>query len=315
MKRLLGILALLAVALPAWGQVGMDIQPSPNTVTLGSQFDMTVRVLANSNQVDGAAAYLNYDAAVLFVVSTTPGPTLATVLQNDHSTPGQVNYAAGTFSSFPTTTFTLVTVRFQANALSAGTSVDLNVGPDPRTSEATFGGTAYTTVLTSATIVVVAPTETPTGGPTSTPTPTGGRPTDTPTSTPASATPTVPTPMSGQVIVEEDTPTPIPATSTVTRTPTNTRTATVTGTPPTATPTPTITRTPTSSRQDCCECPEANCSIPPVNGTCPQGCTLIPNACCNCGGGGEQPQPTHTPGGSGQTAIPSATQTRTPTPS
>lgn len=116
------------------------------------------------------------------------------------------------------------------------------------------------------------------------------------------------TPMAGQVIVDEDTPTETPVPGTPTRTPTNTRTATVTGTPPSPTPTP------TSSRQDCCECPELNCSIPPVNDTCPQGCTLIPNACCNCGGGGEitvTPGPTHTAGGS--TAAPRPTSTQTPT--
>lgn len=191
MKWILGILALLVVALPAQGQVGMDIQPLSSTVTLGSQFDLTVRVLPNSNQVDGAAAYLNYDAAVLFVVSTTPGPTLPNVLQNDHATPGQVNYAAGIFSSYPTTTFTLVTVRFQAIAVSAGTFVDLNVGPDPRTSEATFGGTPYTTVLSNAGIVVVAPTATPTGGAAPTLTPTPGAATPTAVTSPCG--PTLPT--------------------------------------------------------------------------------------------------------------------------
>lgn len=328
MKRLLCALALLlGAALPAQGQVvGMDIQPLSSTVTLGSQFDVTVRVLAGTNQIDGAAAFVNYDTAVLSAISITPGASLSVVLQNTISTPGQADYAAGTFSTFPTGTFTLATMRFQANAVSAGTFLDLNVGPDPRTSQATFGGNAYQMVLANAGIIVVAPTETPTGG----------RPTNTPTETPTSGTPAVPTPICGQVIIEEDTPA---ATATVTRTatPTPTRVPPIccgdcnhdlsvsdaevttcsnifTGAEPlndcpdcdcnsdgtvrsdeltrialnhpacrTDTPTP----TPTSSRQDCCECPEANCSIPPVNGTCPQGCTLVPNACCNCGGGGE----------------------------
>lgn len=302
MRRLLAALALL-VAATAHGQVvTMDIQPISATVTLGSQFDVTVRVLAGANQIDGAAAFVNYDSAVLAAVSITPGVSLPVVLQNTIATPGQADYAAGTFSSYPTGTFTLATMRFQANALSAGTFLDLNAGPDPRTSEATFGGNAYMMVLANAAIVVVAPTETPTGGvPTSTPTSTPSQ-----TQTPTSATPSVPTPISGQVIIEEDTPTPTPIPGTATRTATQTRTPTVTGTPPTLTPTP------TSARQDCCECPDANCSIPPVNGACPQGCTLVPNACCTCGGGGEitvTPGPTHTAGGS--TAAPRPTTTPT----
>jgi hypothetical protein len=101
---------------------------------------VTVQVQAGSQQVDGAAAYLNFDPTLLQVVSLTPGTTLPVPLANSFdNTAGTINYAAGNFSNFPSGTFTLVQIALKGVAETPSTTISYN-NTNPRQSDATRGG-------------------------------------------------------------------------------------------------------------------------------------------------------------------------------
>ena len=120
----------------------LAITPSVSTVAVGQDFDLVLEVQAGTQVVDGAAAYLNFDKTYLQVVSITPGSSLPEVLENnfDNAT-GQLNFAAGVLPPDlnPTGTFTLATVTFHAQTITAGTSIHF-YDVDPRMSDITFGG-------------------------------------------------------------------------------------------------------------------------------------------------------------------------------
>lgn len=327
---LLGIFYVLALALPAKGQtVDMSLQPSA-TIGLGGTIDIQVLMAAGTNHVDTVEADLNFNAAILQVVSITPSAQFGGGgISNFDNTLGQTNIALSTTAAFETGTVVAATVRFQSVALSAGTTISFNTA-SPRISGASLVGAPYAGTFSSATVIV------------SMDTPTIPRPTSTPTavSTPSS-TPTFRSPPSccgdfnpvdGQISSGElqacaicgvTYPAPVPtvcvpcdcngdglvsptdlaqveanATAGCGSTPTPTPPSTQTPSAPpaaTRTPTPIFTARPTGTARvlDCCDCEDV--CVPPTNGACPRGCTVVRNACCDCvGGGGEQPAPTRT---------------------
>ncbi len=125
----------------AAGPVVLSIEPPETTIYLGQQFEVSVLVQAGEQEVDGAAGYLNFDPDVLQVVSISEGDSLPMVIVNEFDNlAGSIDYAAGTFGpDFPTGSFDLVTVIFEAIAASEETTVEFSVDP-PRESDATFGG-------------------------------------------------------------------------------------------------------------------------------------------------------------------------------
>jgi len=176
--------ALLCVASRALGAPTITLVPSTSTASLGGTVDVVVQV--NTTQdVDGAAAHIDYNPAIASVVSITPGGALPTILQNDKSVSGQISYAAGTFSNFPSSTFTLCTIRFSGASIGSTSLAFQYVVP--RRTSVTYNGVIIFSGATDGTLNVAAAT--PTMTPTVTPTPTDtGTPTLTPTIT---NTPTV----------------------------------------------------------------------------------------------------------------------------
>lgn len=139
------------------GTVILAVSPSSKTVSVGQDFDLVMQVQAGTQQVDGAAAYLNFDPGKLQVVSLTAGSSLPTVLTNTYdNTTGKVDFAAGNLNPpHPSGTFTLVTVKFNALAMTtgAGTSISFNSTP-PRQSDATFNGASVLASTTPGTVIV-----------------------------------------------------------------------------------------------------------------------------------------------------------------
>lgn len=228
-------------------EVALALAPASVTVALGERVTMTVWV-HTTQRVDGAAAHILFDPAVLQVADATPGETLPVLLQQqiDNAT-GRVSLAAGALSApFPIADFVLASVVFTATGITDGAVLTFAT-THPTRSDVTFGGLSILERRASATIAVqsATPTPTPTFTPTATPVQEG---TPTPTATPepgATTTPTVtPTPtVTGtpptptMTPVQEGTPTPTPtpgqdATFTPTATPTVTPTVTPTATPP-----------------------------------------------------------------------------------
>ncbi|MFZ1473319.1 MAG: cohesin domain-containing protein, partial [Anaerolineae bacterium] len=113
--------------------------PQSSTVMVGDTFTVTVRVQAGSQPVNGAAAYLNFDPAIVQVQALTAGASLPVLIQSQFSnSAGTVDFAAGAFSGFPSGTFDVVQVRLSALAPSAGMPLVFNLTP-PRRTDVTFG--------------------------------------------------------------------------------------------------------------------------------------------------------------------------------
>jgi hypothetical protein len=143
-----------APAAVAGNDVLLVIEPERVTVTQDSTFTLTVQVQAGSQQVDGAAAYLDFDPSVISVTEIIPGPALSTVLVNEsNNQEGTIDYAAGTFSNFPSGTFTLMQVQFRAVAPSPQTFLVFQF-ENPRQSDVTFEGASVLTGHRDGTVVV-----------------------------------------------------------------------------------------------------------------------------------------------------------------
>lgn len=111
----------------AQNQANVAFNPSTLSVVTGESFVVDVRVQVTSGSVDFAQIHFNFDNTKLAVTSVTRPSTaifpnefvfvqpVATINAN-----GQVNYAAGTSSNFPTTSFTILSVTF--TALQTGTT-------------------------------------------------------------------------------------------------------------------------------------------------------------------------------------------------
>jgi hypothetical protein len=201
---------------------------APSTVGIHESFQVTLRVQAGTQLVDGAAASLNFDPSVLQVLSISAGSTLpVTIVSSFDNDTGTLDYAAGTFSNFPSGTFTLATVTFTAVATTTNTSLVFSTTP-PRQSDTTYAGASVlgSTVPATLTVNELSPTATPTSTPTA-------APTDTSTMAPTESATLTPTPTATPTDTPADTPTATP-----TDTPTATPTETAVPTPVQPTPTP-----------------------------------------------------------------------------
>jgi cell division septation protein DedD len=229
----------------------LAVDPASTTHVIGDRFQVALVVNAGSESIDGAEAHLDFDPGLLRVVDLVPGSALPVELPSAYdNTLGHVDYAAGAFGSFPSGTFTLATITFDAVGAtgSGGTALHF-VSDGARQTGAAFGGAALPLVLTDGQVVNAAPaigtsTATPTTTSTPTPSPTASA---TATSAPATAT-TTPTPSATLTATPTTTIAPT-ATPTNTTTPAASSTGTTTATPTaTRTSTPTRTGTPSPTR-------------------------------------------------------------------
>ncbi|HXF64615.1 MAG TPA: Ig-like domain-containing protein, partial [Caldilineaceae bacterium] len=127
------------------GSVRLGLEPSISHVLPGQRFSVTVAVRATDQQLDGVAAYLNFDPAAAQVVEVLMGNTLPTVLQNQHdNNAGTIDLAAGIALSsqdYATGNFALATLIFEAaDAPTVAESALTFSTTAPRKSDATFNG-------------------------------------------------------------------------------------------------------------------------------------------------------------------------------
>lgn len=121
------VLLLLVWSGSAGATVNFVLSPAAPNVTIGNNFTLEVRVEFNGGTLDAAEAHLNFDKNYLQVVSITRSalsilPTeplpLSSIATMNAS--GQIGYAAGTASNFPSSNFVFLTIEFQA--IQAGTT-------------------------------------------------------------------------------------------------------------------------------------------------------------------------------------------------
>jgi len=142
------------LARPMTGTVQLMIEPMTTTVLPSQVFTLSVMVLAGSQPVDGAQGSLNFDPSLLQVRQITPGSTLPQILLNQYdNTAGTIDFAAGTFSNFPSGTFTLMQVEFEAVAPTPGTPLAFQFTL-PSATEATYGGASVLGGASDGTVVV-----------------------------------------------------------------------------------------------------------------------------------------------------------------
>ncbi len=107
--------------------VDLALTPESKTVWVGEIFTVTLEVRADTQQVDGVAAYLNFDPQMLQVVDSSgnpaisiinPGAPLDVELQNTvDNTNGRINYVVGKLSGGrPSGTLAVGAIRFKALA-------------------------------------------------------------------------------------------------------------------------------------------------------------------------------------------------------
>jgi hypothetical protein len=120
----------------------MRIVPAQSEIWVGQTLSVAIEVVAGTQQVDGAAVYLDFAPDVFQVVSITPGTKLSTVLQSTYdNTLGQVDMAAGLLQGSVSGTFLLGTIELKGIGSLNPTLLHLNT-TGVRRSEVSFSGTS-----------------------------------------------------------------------------------------------------------------------------------------------------------------------------
>lgn len=107
------------------GVVDLVMLPAQITTNVDEEFDLTLQVQAGTQTIDAISAFVNFDPAVLHVVSIAQGTSLPVVLvENFNNVAGTLDYEAGKLGPpFPSGTFTLATVRFRAMSVTQNSQI------------------------------------------------------------------------------------------------------------------------------------------------------------------------------------------------
>jgi hypothetical protein len=148
--------------------VNLSLSPASSNVIVGTTFDVIIQADAGAIGVLGVDVFLNFDPTRLAVVDMdggttgiqiTPGTALNTVLTNSSDNAlGTITFGAGKMSApFPSGTFTVATIRFQALAVTTPTTVVSFATIGARKTSVTNGFSDVTGTLTGATIQIIPP--------------------------------------------------------------------------------------------------------------------------------------------------------------
>jgi hypothetical protein len=130
---------------------------SSEDICIGQIFTLEIKTSVDEEQpVSGVQAFIDFDPAYLEVLSVTPGASLPTVLQNTYdNTAGTIDYSAGKLGApFPTGTFTVATIEFEALAETSGTAVTFSF-TGARTTTVDIGGNAIPGIHGDATVEII----------------------------------------------------------------------------------------------------------------------------------------------------------------
>lgn len=112
--------------------VPIELATNVIEVAAGQEFEVQVKINAGeSNPVDTAQVYLDFDSAKLDVVSVKAGSRLRYVLQNEaFARSGHIGFAAGTTGAAQVAPFVLCTITFRARG--SGGKGETGIGFAPR---------------------------------------------------------------------------------------------------------------------------------------------------------------------------------------
>lgn len=138
--------------------VSIELVSNVSQVSRGQEFQVQVKINAGeSNPVDTAQVYLDFDNARLSVVSLMAGSRLRYVLQNESSElSGRIGFAAGTTGAAQVAPFVLCTITFRANGLGGRGETEIGFAPlrAPRHTKAIHRALDVTGDLESLLVVV-----------------------------------------------------------------------------------------------------------------------------------------------------------------
>jgi hypothetical protein len=117
------------------------VQPALVNVNLNDTFSVIIQVQSGSQLLDGAEANLDFDPSKLQVIGLTGNTTaFPLIIQSQfNNTNGTIDYAAGTFSNFPSGNVNLVVIQFKAISEAQTTDLVFHYGGG-RNTDATYGG-------------------------------------------------------------------------------------------------------------------------------------------------------------------------------
>ena len=177
----------------------------------GDQFNVAIQVEPNGQAVAGVQTFIDFDPSVLQVSGLLLGddsPLAVVLLNKVLNDKGEIDFAAGSFTSSPDSTFIVANITFVAGSSDAATTLSFS-RESPRQTLASIGADEVQRNLIDVEIIIGNPLPTPTPSPTPDPTPTPTI-TNTPTATPT-ALPSTPT----KTATPTPTPTPTPISTSV----------------------------------------------------------------------------------------------------
>lgn len=136
----------------------MSLLPDTVQTSVDSTFVVQVELTGPAGQqVDAGEVHLDFDLALVEVLSLAPSSQLPIVLVNDFdNATGEIDFAAGTFGPFPTLPLTLLEIEFQALQASLGTPLTFVFEIPARNTAVTFGGSIVLS-QTEPNWIVIAP--------------------------------------------------------------------------------------------------------------------------------------------------------------
>ena len=133
----------------------ITIQPLTSMVEIGDIFTVTVQLQTNNQFIDAAQVSLNFDPTKLKVNSLKGNTSVfPSILQSTYdNVSGTLDYAAGTYSNFPSGVIDLVQIQFEALAETNSTPLTFHLAK-PRKTSATFQGELVLTGNTDGQVII-----------------------------------------------------------------------------------------------------------------------------------------------------------------
>ncbi len=155
--------------------VELYLDPSSSAVAEGDTFEVSMRIDAGAQVVDGAEVHLDFDPFHLQVVDAGGNPASGIensgildvlILNQVDNAAGQIDFAAGTWGALPSGSFVLATMHFKALQGTAGPGTALTFVTElPRLTNVTHAGASILAQAHDGIVHIGEATPTPTSTP------------------------------------------------------------------------------------------------------------------------------------------------------
>lgn len=156
------LLCLFMACTSLFAQTQMVLLPSATTVNPGDNFSVVVQIQSGSDLFNVGEVHLDFDPAVVEVVSLTPGTALPVPTENAfQNSTGTIDYAAGVFGQGASISGNVDLVTINLQAVAGGTNTFTFGTVFPRETQVVNQGVNILSGTTTATITVTSPNTAP----------------------------------------------------------------------------------------------------------------------------------------------------------